>query len=115
MGKVSLQDDQFKQLQKENKRLQRVVKRYEKQLQHLDKMASANEKININLYKELEVLQQRAEAQAREAQIETALERVRASTMAMHKSDELRPVIAMVFEQLKELGFEAPACGLIIF
>ena len=33
---------------------------------------------------------QKAEAQAREAQIETALERVRARTMAMQKSDELR-------------------------
>jgi hypothetical protein len=32
---------------------------------------------------------QKAEAQAREAQIEAALERVRARTMAMFKSDEL--------------------------
>ena len=32
---------------------------------------------------------QKAEAQAREAQIETALERVRSRSMAMHKSDEL--------------------------
>ncbi len=32
---------------------------------------------------------QKAEAQAREAQIEAALERVRARTMAMHKSSEL--------------------------
>ena len=32
---------------------------------------------------------QKAEAQAREAQIQLALERVRARTMAMHKSEEL--------------------------
>jgi len=32
---------------------------------------------------------QKAEAQAREAQIETALERVRSRSMAMHKSEEL--------------------------
>ena len=35
---------------------------------------------------------QKAEAQAREAQIEAALERVRARTMAMQHSDELKEV-----------------------
>ena len=58
---------------------------------------------------------QKAEAQAREAEIEVALERVRAKTMAMHQSDELRSVISVVFEQLNELGFDIPACGLIIY
>jgi hypothetical protein len=48
---------------------------------------------------------QKAEAQAREAQIETALERVRSRAMAMHKSDELLEVIAIVAEQLKHLNF----------
>ena len=36
----------------------------------------------------------KAEAQAREAQIEAALERVRSRTMAMHKSEELTDVSA---------------------
>src|SRR5687768_8570350 len=36
---------------------------------------------------------QNAEAQAREAQIQLALERVRARTMAMQKSDELREAV----------------------
>ena len=58
---------------------------------------------------------QKAEAQAREAQIEAALERVRSKTMAMHKTDELRSVIATVFEQVKTLGFDATACGLTLF
>ena len=35
--------------------------------------------------------------------------------MAMHKSEELREVIACIFEQLQNLGFEAPACSLIIY
>jgi len=45
-----------------------------------------------------------AEAQAREAQIETALERVRSRSMAMHKSDELLEVINVVSEQLQQLN-----------
>ncbi|HRV87458.1 MAG TPA: nuclear transport factor 2 family protein, partial [Saprospiraceae bacterium] len=48
-----------------------------------------------------------AEAQTREAEIQLALERVRARTMAMHQSDELRSVIHTIFEQLKALGFDA--------
>ncbi len=47
---------------------------------------------------------QKAEAQAREAEIQLALERVRARTMAMHKSDELAETAAILFQQMKELG-----------
>ena len=49
---------------------------------------------------------QKAEAQAREAQIETALERVRSRTLAMQKSDELAETAAVVFRQLIYLGIE---------
>ena len=48
---------------------------------------------------------QKAEAQAREAQIEAALEKVRSRSLAMHKSEELGEVITVVVEKLKELGF----------
>ncbi|MEZ4933038.1 MAG: ATP-binding protein [Saprospiraceae bacterium] len=48
---------------------------------------------------------QKAEAQAREAQIEGALERVRSRSLAMHKTEELGEVITVVFERLKELDF----------
>ncbi len=48
---------------------------------------------------------QRAEAQAREAQIELGLERVRARAMAMQKSDELAELVDTVFKQLTKLGF----------
>ena len=44
-----------------------------------------------------------AEAQAREAQIEAALEKVRSRSMAMHTSEELSDVIAVVSEQLQQL------------
>ena len=47
---------------------------------------------------------QKAEAQAREAKIEAALEKVRSRSLAMHKTDELKEVIAVVFEKLHELG-----------
>src|SRR4030095_12480946 len=47
---------------------------------------------------------QKAEAQARESQIQLALERVRARTMAMQKSDELSETAYILFQQFKELG-----------
>ena len=49
---------------------------------------------------------QKAESQAREAQIETALERVRSRTLAMQKSGELSETSVVVFKQLIELGIE---------
>ncbi len=53
---------------------------------------------------------QKAEAQAREAQIELALERVRARTMAMQHSVELQDTSLVLFQQLKELGEPAEQC-----
>jgi signal transduction histidine kinase len=57
---------------------------------------------------------QKAEAQAREAQIELALERVRARTMAMQHSDELREAVLVIYEQLQQLDFASHACNIII-
>ncbi|WP_411893726.1 ATP-binding protein [Winogradskyella sp. A2] len=57
---------------------------------------------------------QKAEAQAREAQIETALEKVRSQSLAMHKPDELQEVVAVVAEKLKELGVIYDAGGVIL-
>ncbi|MCS5491320.1 ATP-binding protein [Algoriphagus limi] len=54
---------------------------------------------------------QKAENQAREAQIEAALERVRAAGMAMHRSEDLAEASTILFEQLKELGVEARRVG----
>jgi len=45
-----------------------------------------------------------AEAQVREAEIQLALERVRARTMAMHRSDELAETASILFKQMTELG-----------
>lgn len=49
---------------------------------------------------------QKAEAQAREAQIEAALEKVRSRTLAMQRSDELAETSAVLFQQLILLGIK---------
>jgi hypothetical protein len=49
---------------------------------------------------------QKAEAQAREAQIEAALEKIRSCSLAMHKSDEIKDVVAAVMEKMTELNIE---------
>jgi hypothetical protein len=56
-----------------------------------------------------------AEAQAREAQIEMALEKIRSRSLAMHKSDELQEVVNTVFERLKDLDIEADSSNIAIF
>src|SRR5262249_15684885 len=56
---------------------------------------------------------QRAEAQAREAQIEAALEKVRSRSLAMHHSEELEQVAVSLFDRLVELGL--PIDGALIF
>ena len=53
----------------------------------------------------------KAEAQAREAQIESALERVRSRTMAMHNSRELNETAELLYKELTKLGIEKLTCG----
>ncbi len=57
---------------------------------------------------------QKSEAQAREAKIEVALERVRARSMAMHRTDELADTAMMLFAQVTELGIDLRSCGFLI-
>ena len=57
---------------------------------------------------------EKAEAQAREAQIEAALERVRSRSMAMQKSEELKEVIQVVYEQFVHLNIHVEHTGFII-
>ena len=56
-----------------------------------------------------------AEAQSREAQIELALERVRAKTMAMQNSSELPQAANLLFEQIQSLGMPAWSAGYCIW
>lgn len=55
-----------------------------------------------------------AEAQAREAKIEAALERVRSRSMGMQKSDELREVIQVVYDQFVYLDIHVEHTGFIM-
>ena len=55
-----------------------------------------------------------AEAQAKEAQIEAALERVRSRSMGMQKSEELKEVIRVVYEQLVQLNINIEHTGFIM-
>jgi signal transduction histidine kinase len=57
---------------------------------------------------------QKAEAQAREAQIEAALERVRSRSIGMQKSDELKEVIQIVYEQFGHLNIHVEHTGFLI-
>ncbi len=71
----------------------------EEQLSVLHRFKSIIE-LTFRRYLEL----QRAEEQAREAQIEASLERVRSRTLAMQRSDELAETAAVLFRQLIALG-----------
>jgi signal transduction histidine kinase len=55
---------------------------------------------------------QKAEAQAREAKIEASLERVRAQTMAMNKSQDLQHVVSVIFRELDKLELKTLRCGI---
>lgn len=57
---------------------------------------------------------EQAEAQAREARIEAALERVRARTMAMHNSTELSETASILFHELKKLDIDSVRSGVCI-
>jgi signal transduction histidine kinase len=56
----------------------------------------------------------KAEAQAREAQIEAALERVRSRSMGMQNSEELKEVIKIVYQQLRQLKINLDHAGFVV-
>ncbi|MDO8899192.1 MAG: histidine kinase dimerization/phospho-acceptor domain-containing protein, partial [Bacteroidales bacterium] len=57
---------------------------------------------------------QKAEAQAHEAQIEVALEKVRSRTMGMQKSDELADVANVLFQEMNDLVHNLWTCGFVL-
>jgi ketosteroid isomerase-like protein len=58
---------------------------------------------------------EKAEAQAREGNIQLALERVRARTMAMQHSNELPDAATILFQQVQALGMPAWSAGYCIW
>jgi signal transduction histidine kinase len=57
---------------------------------------------------------QKAEAQAREAKIEAALEKVRSRSLAMHTTKELGEVVLLVMEKLRQLGVTIDETGVLL-
>ena len=57
---------------------------------------------------------QKAEAQAREAEIEASLERIRAKAMAMNSTKDIESATAVVFNELCRLGIDMERCGIIL-
>ena len=57
---------------------------------------------------------QKAEAQAREAQIEAALERVRSRSIGMRKSEELKDVIKVIYDQFVHLNIRIDHAGFVV-
>jgi len=55
-----------------------------------------------------------AEAQAREAQIEASMEKVRGRAMAMHSTGDLAAATAVIFAELRRLGIESVRCGVVL-
>ncbi|HEV8506105.1 MAG TPA: hypothetical protein VGQ53_11915, partial [Chitinophagaceae bacterium] len=78
-------------------------------LQLLDRFASV---FDLTFTRFLDL--QKAEAQAREAKIEAALERVRAKSMAMHRSDEVHDVANVLFQQLRSFGGDIMNAGITL-
>jgi signal transduction histidine kinase len=57
---------------------------------------------------------QKAEAQAREATIDAALEKVRGKAISMHNSNDLSFAASMVFAELRQLGIHPIRCGVCV-
>jgi signal transduction histidine kinase len=58
---------------------------------------------------------QKAEAQAREAQIEAALERIRSRALAMHKSSEVGDVSDLLFSELEKMDINPTGFSIMVF
>ena len=66
--------------------------------------------LNLTITRFLDL--QKAEAQARESQIEVSLERVRSKTMAMHNSQDVADTVATMFDEWVKLGIKTFRCGI---
>jgi signal transduction histidine kinase len=81
----------------------------------LDKDQQQHEKRNANLELVLQNTINELQQVKRALQIETALEKVSARTMAMRSSSELAETSAVLFQELKDLGINAIRTGVGIF
>jgi len=57
---------------------------------------------------------EKAEAQAREAQIEASLERIRSKALSMQNSNEVGDVNDVLFDEFEKMGIEMVGCGISV-
>ncbi|MDQ3683032.1 MAG: hypothetical protein M3352_08180, partial [Bacteroidota bacterium] len=117
----TIQQDESLSAEQKNaitKSLKDVDKELEITAFKLDRTEKVKRTTAILLEETIEELEQKrkaVETQNKELAIEAALERVRAKTMAMQKSDELNQVVSVVFEQLLQLGFPSDGCAIVLY
>src|SRR5450432_2952307 len=77
-----------------------------------ESLFSQNEELKKSLQESLTA----SELLKRDLEIEAALEEVRSRSLAMHHSEELKEVVAIVFDKFRELNFETDGgAGIVIY
>src|SRR5580765_1780464 len=82
------------------------------QIQHSEGL---NKEEKNNVSKVVRELSAQLAKKNRDLEIEAALEKVRARTMAIRRSDELPETASEMFKQVQGLGVHLVACGFSIF
>lgn len=99
------------------KSLKNADKELEIAIFKLDRTEKVKKTTAILLEETIEELEQKrksVEAQNKELEIESALEKVRSRSLAMQKSDELKEVIQVVYDQLISLNVNTEHAGFVI-
>ena len=94
--------------------LERKLLESEAQLLQRQEEARAKAVFLEKALSELDQKNKTVEAQNKELQIETALERVRSRAMAMQNSRDIGEAIGLLFTELEKLGIVTLRCGILI-
>ena len=81
-------------------------------IERLEKVKHTTTVLLEQTIEELEAKRKAVEKQKHELEIEAALERVRAKTMAMQNSQDVSVATAVMFNELSRLGVEKMRCGI---
>jgi len=78
-------------------------------------LRNENEAENLQLRDSLRRQADEIRRMSRELEIEAALEEVRSRSLAMHKSDELKEVVNVVFQELRDLNIVMDSACILTF
>ena len=81
-------------------------------IERLEKVKHTTTVLLEQTIEELEAKRKAVEKQKHELEIEAALERVRAKTLAMQNSQDVSMATAVMFNELSRLGVEKMRCGI---